>query len=102
MAGCGRRARRGAAHAGRRSPAAADLCADRTGQGRPYRSGGGEAFPIRAVTVPANSKVRLLIQRDAMVSAYPQLDVTGGAGSKVTVTWSEALYDANRKRATAR
>lgn len=37
-----------------------------------------------------------------MVSAYPQLDVTGGAGSKVTVTWSEALYDANRKRATAR
>ncbi|MCP3735911.1 hypothetical protein M9979_13630 [Sphingomonas sp. RP10(2022)] len=59
---------------------------------------GGTAFPTRAVTVPANSKVTLLIQRDAMVAAYPQLDVDGGAGARVTLTWSEALYDANRKK----
>lgn len=59
---------------------------------------GGQAFPTRAVTIPANSKVRLLIQRDAMVSAYPELDVAGGAGASITVTWSEALYDAKRKK----
>jgi hypothetical protein len=59
----------------------------------------GGSFPSRAVVVPANSKVKLLIQRDAMVSAYPQLDVSGGAGAKVTVTWSEALYDDKLKKA---
>lgn len=59
---------------------------------------GGERFPRQAVTVPANSSVKLLIQRDAMVSAYPELDVSGGAGSTITLTWSEALYDANRKK----
>jgi hypothetical protein len=59
----------------------------------------GIAFPQRPVTVPANSKVKLLIQRDAMISAYPQLDVTGGAGSKITLTWSEALYDAKLRKA---
>ncbi|AXB80347.1 alpha-L-rhamnosidase C-terminal domain-containing protein [Novosphingobium sp. P6W] len=60
---------------------------------------GGLAFPERAVTVPPNRKVKLLIQRDAMISAYPRLDVTGGAGSKITLTWSEALYDAKLKKA---
>jgi hypothetical protein len=55
-------------------------------------------FPNHAVTIPANSKVRLLIQRDVLVTAYPQIDVSGGAGAKIAVTWSEALYDANRKK----
>jgi hypothetical protein len=55
---------------------------------------GGAAFPARPVTVPANSKVRLLLQRDAMISAYPQLDVTGGAGASIKISWAEALYDA--------
>jgi len=55
---------------------------------------GGTAFPARPVTIPPNSKVKLLIQRDAMVSAYPQLDVEGGAGATINLKWSEALYDA--------
>jgi hypothetical protein len=59
---------------------------------------GGERFPQIAVTVPANTSVKLLIQREAMVSAYPELDVSGGAGSTIRLTWSEALYDANRKK----
>lgn len=59
---------------------------------------GGERFPERAVVIPANRKVKLLIQRDAMVSAYPRIEVDGGAGAKVVVTWSEALYDAKRKK----
>jgi len=60
---------------------------------------GGTMFPERAVTVPANSKVKLLLQRDAMVSAYPELHVAGGAGATIRVTWAEALYDAQLKKA---
>lgn len=60
---------------------------------------GGASFPRQAVTISANSKVKLLIQRDAMVSAYPELRVTGGAGATIRVTWSEALYDAKLKKA---
>jgi len=59
---------------------------------------GGTSFPAHAVTIPANSKATLLIQRDAMVSGYPQLDVGGGAGATIRVTWSEALYDKNFKK----
>lgn len=59
---------------------------------------GGERFPRKSVIVPANSSVKLLLQRDAMLSAYPQLDVSGGAGATIKVTWSEALYDGNLKK----
>ncbi len=59
---------------------------------------GAERFPRQAVTIPAHSSVKLLIQRDAMVSAYPELAVSGGAGSTIRLTWSEALYDADRKK----
>ena len=58
----------------------------------------GTGFPARPVTIPPNSKVKLLIQRDAMVSAYPQLDVAGGAGATINLKWSEALYDADLKK----
>lgn len=58
----------------------------------------GTAFPARAVTIPANSKATLLIQRDTMVAAYPQLDVAGGAGATIKLTWSEALYDKEFKK----
>ena len=50
-------------------------------------------FPQTPVTIPARSKVSLLIDRGTMVSAYPQFMVDGGAGAKLTVTYSEALYD---------
>jgi len=88
--------------------AARTLVADRlpqqtyrlTTSGRVVRSdfSGGAAFPARAVTIPANSKATLLIQRDAMVSAYPELDVLGGRDATIRVTWSEALYDANKRK----
>lgn len=59
---------------------------------------GGEAFPTRSVTVPANSKATLLIQRDALVAAYPELDVSGGKGASIKITWAEALYDKKLKK----
>ena len=55
-------------------------------------------FPARTVTIPANSKATLLIQRDAMVSAYPQLDVSGGKGAAIKLLWTEALYDAQGRK----
>ncbi|HET9865229.1 MAG TPA: alpha-L-rhamnosidase C-terminal domain-containing protein [Steroidobacteraceae bacterium] len=55
-------------------------------------------FPRRPLTIPANSHIKLLLQRQAMVSAYPELEVSGGAGATIRMTWSEALYDADRKK----
>jgi len=51
------------------------------------------AFPARPVTIAPNSKVTLLLQRDAMLSAYPQLDVSGGKDATIKLLWAEALYD---------
>lgn len=68
--------------------------------GRTVRSDAPDAmrFPSSSVVVPPNSKVRLLLQRDALISAYPQLDVSGGTGSTIRITWAEALYDAALKK----
>jgi alpha-L-rhamnosidase len=58
----------------------------------------GHAFPARPVTVPANSRVKLLIQRDAMISAYPVLRVSGGRGATIRLEYGEALYDSKGKK----
>jgi hypothetical protein len=60
---------------------------------------GGERFPAQPVTVPAASTVKLLLRRDAMISAYPELDVSGGKGAKITLEYGEALYDAAGRKA---
>jgi alpha-L-rhamnosidase len=60
---------------------------------------GGERFPSQPVTVPAGTTVKLLLRRDAMISAYPELDVTGGKGAKITLEYGEALYDAEGRKA---
>jgi alpha-L-rhamnosidase len=59
---------------------------------------GGNAFPARSVIVPARSRAKLLLRRDAMISAYPVLDVAGGRNAKISVGYSEALYDAQRRK----
>jgi alpha-L-rhamnosidase len=59
---------------------------------------GGGAFPTRSVTVPPHSRVSLLLQRNAMISAYPELQIKGGKDARIQITYAEALYDsANRK-----
>ena len=58
-----------------------------------------KSFPSRPLTIAPNSKVTLLLQRDAMVSAYPQLDVSGGKGATIKLLWAEALYDAKGLKA---
>lgn len=51
------------------------------------------AFPASSVTVPANSHVHLLLDRSALTTGYPELTVSGGKGSTIWLTYSEALYD---------
>ncbi len=56
-------------------------------------------FPKHPLTVPANSHARILLRREAMISGYPELTVSGGAGATIKLTYSEALYDAEMKKA---
>lgn len=63
--------------------------------GRVARStlAGGNRFPAKPVTVPANSTAKLLMHREAMVSGYPELEVSGGRDATIRMTWTEALVD---------
>ncbi|MDE3187963.1 MAG: alpha-L-rhamnosidase [Acidobacteriota bacterium] len=54
-----------------------------------------KAFPGAPVTVPAGSHVHLLLDRKTLTTAYPLLSVSGGKGSYIRLTYSEALYDKN-------
>lgn len=68
--------------------------------GRVVRStvNGGEKFPAQAVVIPARTSAKLLIRRDAMISAYPQLEVAGGRGATLEVQYGEALYDKDGRK----
>jgi alpha-L-rhamnosidase len=56
-------------------------------------------FPAQPLEVAAHGNARLLLRQDTMVSAYPELEVAQGAGATIKVCYSEALYDAARKKA---
>jgi alpha-L-rhamnosidase len=43
--------------------------------------------------VPAHSKATLLLDQTELVTAYPELIVSSGAGSQIRLTYAEALYD---------
>ena len=57
-----------------------------------------QAFPGKPVVIPANTTVTLLIDQKVVQSAYPDFLVSGGKGATVTVTYSEALYDAAKHK----
>jgi len=50
-------------------------------------------FPDKSVSVRANQHVHYLLDRKALTTAYPELVVSGGKGSHIILTYSEALYD---------
>jgi len=66
------------------------------GAGRVVRSSleGGHKFPAEPVVIPANTTAKLLILRDAMISAYPELEMQGGKDAVIKLQYGEALYDA--------
>lgn len=43
-------------------------------------------------TIPANSKVSILVDQSFNTVAYPELILSGGKGASVTVTYAEALF----------
>ncbi len=59
---------------------------------------GGLRFPAQPVTVPPNAIAKLLIRRDAMISAYPALEVQGGRDATIKLQYGEALYDADGRK----
>ena len=51
-----------------------------------------------SVTIPANTACKVLFDQGALTSAYPEISVSGGAGSSIRMTYAEALFDeGNRK-----
>jgi alpha-L-rhamnosidase len=50
-------------------------------------------FPKTAVTLPPGVHIHLLLDRKTLITAYPQLIVSGGKSARITLVYSEALYD---------
>jgi hypothetical protein len=55
-------------------------------------------FPLSLINIPANSHTKILIERQTLTTAYPQLTVSGGKGAKIRLTYSEALYDKDQHK----
>lgn len=65
--------------------------------GRLARSSGIDRtanFPESPIEIAAHSNATILLDNSVLTTAYPELTVSGGAGSTVRVTYAEALYDA--------
>ena len=45
------------------------------------------------MTIGAGKHVHVLLDRQTLTTAYPRLMVSGGKGSHIRLTYSEALYD---------
>jgi len=64
--------------------------------GKVVRSSGVEganAFPKKPLVIPPHATATVLLDAEHLVTAYPELSVSGGVGTKIDVTYSEALYD---------
>ncbi|HEV7609757.1 MAG TPA: family 78 glycoside hydrolase catalytic domain [Steroidobacteraceae bacterium] len=59
---------------------------------------GGERFPAQPIRIPPNTIAKLLMRREVMISAYPELEVQGGRDATIELQYGEALYDANGRK----
>ncbi|HEY2466406.1 MAG TPA: alpha-L-rhamnosidase C-terminal domain-containing protein [Terracidiphilus sp.] len=50
-------------------------------------------FPDQPAGLPPGVHVHILLDRKTLTTAYPELTVSGGKGSHIVITYSEALYD---------
>lgn len=57
-------------------------------------------FPAQAArcTVAAGTKATLLLDQGFLTCAYPELEVSGGRGAKVTLAYTEALFQQSKPR----
>jgi alpha-L-rhamnosidase len=56
------------------------------------------AFPNKPLTIPANTKVTLLLDNGVLQTAYPVVVVSGGRDATIRLTYAEALYDSHGKK----
>ena len=64
--------------------------------GRVVRATGMEvpnSFPGQAFTVPANSRISVLLDNAILTTAYPELRLSGGKDAVARLTYAEALVD---------
>jgi alpha-L-rhamnosidase len=57
-----------------------------------------KGFAGKTLVIPANTEATFLLDQSTVLSAYPELTVSGGKGAKITFTYSEALYDADHRK----
>ncbi len=50
-------------------------------------------FPNAPVVIPSHTKASLLVDRGELTTAFPELNVSGGANARVRITYAEALYN---------
>jgi len=62
--------------------------------GRVVRVEGASGFERLPATIPAHTRARVLIDRGAMTTAYPELTTARGKGATLRITYAEALVDA--------
>lgn len=53
--------------------------------------------PVR-LEIPANSEVRLILDRSHLTTAYPELVVSGGKGALISLGYAESLYNLGGRR----
>jgi alpha-L-rhamnosidase len=58
----------------------------------------GSGFPASALVIPPHTTTQLLLDHKTLTTAYPALTFSGGRGSRVVLTYAEALYDAQLKK----
>ncbi len=57
-----------------------------------------EKFPAAAVVIPTGSHAHIVLDRRTLTTGYPRLTVSGGHNSRITITYSEALYDKDKHK----
>jgi alpha-L-rhamnosidase len=50
------------------------------------------------LVIPANKKIVILFDQGELTTAYPELTVTGGKGTKIELQYAEALFDAKNNK----
>ena len=55
-------------------------------------------FPQSALTIPPHTTTQVMLDRNTLTTAYPELTFSGGRGSRIVLTYAEALYDSQLKK----
>lgn len=62
------------------------------------QAGEAPAPEIAGTKIAAHTHTRLMLDRQTLTTAYPALTVSGGKGAKIWLTYSEGLYDKQKRK----